>query len=156
MAYTRPNVHWKVEQFLWSKLLAKIWNGISVLCILSNITFLLNSHVCWNYSIEQNNSNEQKQLLVRCQMRSIKGTLCVAWPEVGGVAVNLLKSLLKNALPNLDISIHVKPEDKDLWSSQNRDHHFDSDMYTWTTRLWELCFFFLLTCHGFYIDHFVY
>ncbi|KAM6571901.1 hypothetical protein CsatA_015981 [Cannabis sativa] len=66
-------------------------------------------------------------LLARCQMKSIKGTLCVGWPEVGGVAVTLVKSLLKSVLPSLDINIH---EDKDLWSSQNRDHHFDSNMYT--------------------------
>ncbi|PON47686.1 trigger factor [Trema orientale] len=69
-------------------------------------------------------------LLARCQMRNIKGALCVAWPEVGGAAVDLVKSILRNVSPSLDIGVHGNAEDEGLWSSQNRDHHFDSDLYT--------------------------
>lgn len=68
--------------------------------------------------------------LARCQMRNIKGALCVAWPEVGGAAVALVKSILRNILPSLDKGIHGNAEEEGLWFSQNRDHHFDSDLYT--------------------------
>ncbi|KAA0050240.1 Plant peroxidase [Cucumis melo var. makuwa] len=38
-------------------------------------------------------------LLGRCQMKNIKGALCVSWPEYGSEVVSLLKSLLhQNAL----------------------------------------------------------
>lgn len=69
-------------------------------------------------------------LLARCQMKNIKGALCVAWPEVGGSLVVLVKSILRNVLPSLDINLKGNAEDEGLWSSQNRDHHFDSDLYT--------------------------
>ncbi|KAM3753601.1 hypothetical protein ACB098_03G105600 [Castanea mollissima] len=50
-------------------------------------------------------------LLGRCQMRNIKGTLCVLWPEFGGAAVSLVKSLLqRNVLPaTMAPSLHSKP-----------------------------------------------
>lgn len=65
-------------------------------------------------------------LLGRCQMRNIKGTLCVSWPQFGVPAVSLLKSLLqRNVLPGLDLSINA-----DGMVSWTKDHSFDSELYT--------------------------
>ena len=65
-------------------------------------------------------------LLGRCQMRNIKGTLCVSWPQFGVPAVSLLKSLLqRNVLPGLDLSINA-----DGVVSWTKDHSFDSELYT--------------------------
>lgn len=65
-------------------------------------------------------------LLGRCQMRNIKGTLCVSWPEFGGAALSLLKSLLqRNVLLGLDLSINA-----DGVVSWTKDHSFDSELYT--------------------------
>ncbi|KAI7996126.1 Peroxidase 11 [Camellia lanceoleosa] len=45
-------------------------------------------------------------LLGQCQMKKIKGTLCVSWPEFGGSVASLVKSLLlKDVLPGFEYSI---------------------------------------------------
>lgn len=69
-------------------------------------------------------------LLSRCEMRKIKGTLCVTWPEVGSSAVSLVKSLLKKVLPSLDLSICAGAEDEYFRSSHIKDNLFDSELYT--------------------------
>lgn len=72
-------------------------------------------------------------LLGRCQMRNIKGSLCVTWPEFGGDVVSLVKSLLlDNVLPGLDLSTLGNGGDGDEFSgfSQIKDHSYDSDLYT--------------------------
>ncbi|GAV80213.1 hypothetical protein CFOL_v3_23674 [Cephalotus follicularis] len=70
-------------------------------------------------------------LLSQCQMRKIKGTLCVSWPEFGGSVVSLVKSLLlKNVLPGFHISSNGPGEDKYPRFGQIRDHPFDSELYT--------------------------
>ncbi|KAA8532817.1 hypothetical protein F0562_033066 [Nyssa sinensis] len=44
-------------------------------------------------------------LLGRCQMKKIKGTLCVSWPDFGNSVMLLVKSLLlKHVLPGLEYS----------------------------------------------------
>ncbi|GKU90455.1 hypothetical protein SLEP1_g4446 [Rubroshorea leprosula] len=70
-------------------------------------------------------------LLSRCQMRNIKGTLCVSWPEFGGSVVALIKSLLqKSVLPSLDLSLKGESEHQYAKFIGIMDHLFDSDLYT--------------------------
>ncbi|KAJ4710646.1 Fatty acid desaturase (Delta-4 desaturase) [Melia azedarach] len=69
-------------------------------------------------------------LLSRCQLKNIKGTLCVSWPEHGNSAVSLIKSLVqKNVLPGLDFSLS-DGEDSRLRFGQMKNHSFDSELYT--------------------------
>lgn len=73
-------------------------------------------------------------LLGRCQMRNIKGSLCVTWPEFGVDVVSLVKSLLiDNVLPGLDFSTllcNAGDVDEFSGSCQIKDHSYDSDLYT--------------------------
>ncbi|KAF8390821.1 hypothetical protein HHK36_023120 [Tetracentron sinense] len=68
-------------------------------------------------------------ILARCQMKKMKGALCVSWPDSGGFGVSsLLKSLLlKDVLPDLNLSLDLDDEDG-LWTG--RDSHLDSELYT--------------------------
>jgi hypothetical protein len=67
-------------------------------------------------------------LLGRCQMRNVKGTLCLSWPEFNDSVVSLVKSLLlKNVLPGFDLRLKKVREDE---FSRFKDHSFDSDLYT--------------------------
>lgn len=69
-------------------------------------------------------------LLSRCQLKNIKGTLCVLWPEFGRSAVPFIQSLLqRNVLPDLDFSLN-NGEDSYSRFSQNKNHPFDSELYT--------------------------
>ncbi|XP_042496243.1 uncharacterized protein LOC122075320 [Macadamia integrifolia] len=61
-------------------------------------------------------------LLGRCQMRRIKGTMCVTWPESGALAVSLLKSLLMDVLPSLE---HLRVSEMD-----DDGGRLDSELYT--------------------------
>lgn len=69
-------------------------------------------------------------LLSRCETQKIKGTLCVTWPEVGSSAVSLVKTILKNVLPSLDLSIRSGAEDEHFRSGHIKDNLFDSELYT--------------------------
>ncbi|XP_057961198.1 uncharacterized protein LOC131153137 [Malania oleifera] len=70
-------------------------------------------------------------LLARCQMRKLKGTLCVSWPEHGGSAVSLVKSLLlKDVLPRLEFGSNDDDQDECLRFDRIKDHPFDSELYT--------------------------
>ncbi|CAL5338525.1 unnamed protein product [Camellia sinensis] len=70
-------------------------------------------------------------LLGRCQMRTIKGTLCVSWPEFGGSVASLVKSLLlKDVVPGLEYSIDGEVEDVCLRIGRINDHPLDSELYT--------------------------
>ncbi|KAH7515437.1 hypothetical protein FEM48_Zijuj10G0026200 [Ziziphus jujuba var. spinosa] len=71
-------------------------------------------------------------LLGRCQMKNIKGSLCVTWPEFGVDVVSLVKSLLVgNLLPGLDLSIGgCDGGDEFSGSGQIKDHFYDSELYT--------------------------
>lgn len=68
-------------------------------------------------------------LLGRCQVKKLRGTLCISWPEHGGCAALLMRSLLlRDVLPSLKIS--SGGEDEYLKFSGTNDHHLDSDLYT--------------------------
>ncbi|KAK4760418.1 hypothetical protein SAY87_005311 [Trapa incisa] len=68
-------------------------------------------------------------LLSRCEMRNIKGTLCVSWPEFDSSVVSLLKSILhKNVLPSLNFSSSGGNKDE-LRSFGFKGHSLDSDLY---------------------------
>ncbi|KAJ9709506.1 hypothetical protein PVL29_001132 [Vitis rotundifolia] len=69
-------------------------------------------------------------LLSRCQMRNIKGTLCVSWPEFGGSGVSLVKSIIKEVLPSLEYSVNSDGEDEYSKLDQIKDHPLDSELYT--------------------------
>lgn len=70
-------------------------------------------------------------LLSQCQMKNIKGTLCVSWPEFGVPVVSLLESILhRSVLPGLKLSIDGDIGDDYLRSSRTKNHSFDSDLYT--------------------------
>jgi hypothetical protein len=70
-------------------------------------------------------------LLARCQMRKIRGTLCVSWPRYGVFVVAMVKSLLqRNVLPGFDLSTIGDANDKSSRFTSIKNYPFDSDMYT--------------------------
>ncbi|KAJ6983898.1 hypothetical protein NC653_026656 [Populus alba x Populus x berolinensis] len=70
-------------------------------------------------------------LLARCQMRKIRGTLCVSWPRYGVYVVAMVKSLLqRNVLPGFDLSTIGDAKDKSSRLTSIKNYPFDSDMYT--------------------------
>ncbi|KAF5443477.1 hypothetical protein F2P56_036031 [Juglans regia] len=70
-------------------------------------------------------------LLGRCQMKNIKGTLCLSWPEFGGPVVSLLKSILhKSVLPGLNLSINGGIGDEYSRFSWTKDRPVYSEFYT--------------------------
>ncbi|KAK9275204.1 hypothetical protein L1049_022466 [Liquidambar formosana] len=70
-------------------------------------------------------------LLGRCQVRNIKGTVCVSWPEFGASATSLVKSLLlKDVLPSLEFSANGDVEGELLKFGRIKDHPVDSELYT--------------------------
>lgn len=69
-------------------------------------------------------------LLSRCQLKKMKGTLCVSWPDFGIPAMSLVKSLLvKNVLKGINYTINEEYEDEYLRLSRRKDR-VDSDLYT--------------------------
>lgn len=69
-------------------------------------------------------------LLSRCQLKKMKGTLCVSWPDFGTQAMSLVKSLLvKNVLKGINYTINEEYEDEYLKLSRRKDR-VDSDLYT--------------------------
>ncbi|CAI0431974.1 unnamed protein product [Linum tenue] len=70
-------------------------------------------------------------LLTQCQIRNIRGTLCVSWPDHGSAVVALVRSLLqKKVLHGFDLSSTAGIEDKHSRKTQIKDHAFDSELYT--------------------------
>lgn len=70
-------------------------------------------------------------LLSRCQIKNIRGTLVVSWPEFGLSVVRFVGALLKNIAPGLDIASVNK--DLEKYSSRTglkKDAWLDSDLYT--------------------------
>lgn len=63
-------------------------------------------------------------LLARCQLKKIKGTLCLSWPEFGISSKLLVKSILLKVLPGLDLT--SIPNDDD----SSHDKVLDSELYT--------------------------
>ncbi|KAK9112898.1 hypothetical protein Scep_020417 [Stephania cephalantha] len=60
-------------------------------------------------------------VLSECQLRRIKGTLWVTWPEFGASAVSVVKKLLKKVLPGVEIGSELG---FDRFKSS-----FDSELY---------------------------
>lgn len=71
-------------------------------------------------------------LLGRCEMDKIRGTVLVSWPEAGGPATSLVKSLLlKNVFPGMmDHTSGDKGKSDFSWPGRIKDHLLDSDLYT--------------------------
>lgn len=69
-------------------------------------------------------------LLSRCQLKKIKGTLCVSWPDLGMPVMSLVKSILvKGVLNGVKYSIDAGYEVEYLKLSHRKDR-VDSDLYT--------------------------
>ncbi|CAN8266549.1 unnamed protein product [Cochlearia groenlandica] len=71
-------------------------------------------------------------LLSRCQLKNIRGTLVVSWPEFGPSVIRFVGALVKSIVPILDVESVNK--DLEKYSSSRtglkRDALFDSDLYT--------------------------
>lgn len=68
-------------------------------------------------------------LLGQCQIKNIRGTLCVSWPEFGKPVMRLIKSLLmKHVLPDFDFT--TSSEDESAKSNWLKDPLLESDFYT--------------------------
>lgn len=69
-------------------------------------------------------------LLSRCQLKKIKGTLCLSWPDFGTPVMSLVKSLLVgNVLSGVNYTIDEDYEKAYLKLSRRKDRT-DSDLYT--------------------------
>lgn len=68
-------------------------------------------------------------LLSRCQLKRIRGTLCLMWPEFGPSATSLIKPLLKEAVPGIQYGTmgHVKEFSR---FSHTTGSLLDSELYT--------------------------
>ncbi|XP_077210260.1 trigger factor [Tasmannia lanceolata] len=62
-------------------------------------------------------------ILAQSQIRKIKGTLCVSWPDSGDSAVPVFRSLMKDVLPELGFGV-------DDGSYRIWNNRIDSDLYT--------------------------
>ncbi|KAL6969643.1 hypothetical protein U1Q18_029353 [Sarracenia purpurea var. burkii] len=70
-------------------------------------------------------------LLGRCQLKKIKGSLHISWPEFGGSVASLVKSLLlKEVFPGLKYSIDAEEEGIFSKFGYPKDHPLDSELYT--------------------------
>ncbi|KAK4430137.1 hypothetical protein Salat_1314400 [Sesamum alatum] len=69
-------------------------------------------------------------LLSRCQLKKIKGTLCVSWPDLGFPVMSLIKSLLvRDVFAGINYTTDGDYEDEYLRLSRRKDR-IDSDLYT--------------------------
>ncbi|KAK1419805.1 hypothetical protein QVD17_29163 [Tagetes erecta] len=69
-------------------------------------------------------------LLGRCQMKNIKATLCVSWPESGGSVTSIVKDLLlKDVLSDMEVKIDADGEAEGL-KFGHTNHYLDSELYT--------------------------
>ncbi|XP_071690159.1 uncharacterized protein [Rutidosis leptorrhynchoides] len=69
-------------------------------------------------------------LLSYCQMKNIKGSLCVLWPEVGNSVTSMVKDLLvKEVLPGMELKFDANGEDEGLRFGL-KNHYLDSELYT--------------------------
>ncbi|XP_022146316.1 uncharacterized protein LOC111015554 [Momordica charantia] len=61
-------------------------------------------------------------LLGRCQMKNIKGALCVSWPEYGSEVISLLKSLLhRNVLLRPRLELFTESSNGDEYLNRIKD-----------------------------------
>ncbi|KAL1203700.1 hypothetical protein V5N11_035133 [Cardamine amara subsp. amara] len=70
-------------------------------------------------------------LLSRCQLKNIRGTLVISWPEFGPSVIRFVGALLKNIVPSLDVaSLNKDLEKNSSRTGLKKDAWFDSDLYT--------------------------
>lgn len=67
-------------------------------------------------------------LLSRFQVKNIRGTLVVSWPEFGPTVIRFVGALLKNIVSSLDVAGVNKDLEK---YSSRKDAWIESDLYTW-------------------------
>ncbi|PIA56268.1 hypothetical protein AQUCO_00700540v1 [Aquilegia coerulea] len=65
-------------------------------------------------------------ILARCQLKKIRATLVVSWPELGRSAVEKVKSLLQGVLPDVNFNF----SNGDLGVYRIRNSRANSEMYT--------------------------
>lgn len=66
-------------------------------------------------------------LLSRFQVKNIRGTLVVSWPEFGPTVIGFVGALLKNIVSSLDVAGVNKDLEK---YSSRKDAWIESDLYT--------------------------
>ncbi|KAL5714328.1 hypothetical protein ACHQM5_016307 [Ranunculus cassubicifolius] len=64
--------------------------------------------------------------LARCQMKKLRATLCVSWPESGRYAVSKVKSVLEELLPEVKFNV----SGSDLGFYRIKNSRFNSELYT--------------------------
>ncbi|XWS69559.1 hypothetical protein CRYUN_Cryun04dG0189300 [Craigia yunnanensis] len=70
-------------------------------------------------------------LLSRCELKNIKGTLCVSWPEFGSSVLALIRSLLqRNVLPSFDLSLKGEVQDQYARFIRIKHQPYDTELYT--------------------------
>ncbi|KAI4379187.1 hypothetical protein MLD38_005514 [Melastoma candidum] len=71
-------------------------------------------------------------LLSRCEIRGLKGTLCVSWPEFSGSIVPVLKSIVENnLLPKYKFSFVHGDISSELYPfSRMKNKQFESELYS--------------------------
>lgn len=70
-------------------------------------------------------------LLAQCQIRNIRGTLCVSWPTFSNSVLQFVGSLLKeDVFPVLEMRSNVGYEGEGLRPSWLKDSLLDSELYT--------------------------
>ncbi|KAK4357938.1 hypothetical protein RND71_023548 [Anisodus tanguticus] len=70
-------------------------------------------------------------LLSRCQLKKIRGTLCVSWPEVGASVISLVKCLLLKDVLSRVKHVDIKNlEEEFLKLGRSKDFLLDSELYT--------------------------
>ncbi|XP_021718288.1 uncharacterized protein LOC110686028 [Chenopodium quinoa] len=68
-------------------------------------------------------------LLARCQIRNIRGILCISWPDYGVPVMQLVRSLLvKDILPGFDFS--SSSYENEMKSSWLKNPLLDTELYT--------------------------
>ncbi|XP_027153484.1 uncharacterized protein LOC113753509 [Coffea eugenioides] len=68
-------------------------------------------------------------LLAQCQLRKIRGSLCLSWPEFGFSSNSLIKNMLLKVLPGIELASNSNDEDSFLRIAREKDY-LDSELYT--------------------------
>ncbi|CAL9248712.1 unnamed protein product [Arabidopsis halleri] len=70
-------------------------------------------------------------LLSRCQLKNIRGTLVISWPEFGPSVIRFVGALLKKIVPSLNVaSVNKDLEKNSSRTGLKKDTWLDSDLYT--------------------------
>ncbi|EOA24583.1 hypothetical protein CARUB_v10017846mg [Capsella rubella] len=70
-------------------------------------------------------------LLSRCQLKNMKGTLVISWPEFGPSVIRFVGALLKHIVPSLDLTnVNKDLEKNSSRAGLKKDAWVDSELYT--------------------------